>query len=385
MTRQATSSGFPLVRGVQLTKELAVLNWEIQAAQNQLDKSWFDAFLTNAGINAGISSGYSYRGASNYDVILDTTVPSTRKLLLHGNGANGGTVFTDSSAGAKVATAYGNVQTVTGIKKYGSASIQFDGTGDALGYADSADWEVSTSDFQLDGWFRLNAIGIEQDLFFMRASGNHQFIVEVTAANVLKWRVEVAGAAWGTGTALTGTTALTTGVMYYFKLKKVSTTCTLYLSTDGTNLTQEATATGYTGAGPTGAFAVAVGCGVNAGISVDPTVDPFNGWIDDLRFIVGETTSDTVPQAEVDTYTQALVKTITVTMPSAITSIIAFVDTGAATPDLVRFSTDGGSTWTTIPTASIGKIVGVPSGTSCILEVTFTGATELEAWGFAGA
>ena len=53
-------------------------------------------------------------------------------LLMHFDGSNGGTVFTDSSIYNRAVTASGNVNTSTTQKKFGTASAYFDGSGDFL-------------------------------------------------------------------------------------------------------------------------------------------------------------------------------------------------------------------------------------------------------------
>jgi len=53
-------------------------------------------------------------------------------VLLHMEGTNGSTTFTDSSANARTITAYGDAQISTAQAKFGSSSAYFDGTGDRL-------------------------------------------------------------------------------------------------------------------------------------------------------------------------------------------------------------------------------------------------------------
>jgi hypothetical protein len=83
------------------------------------------------------------------------------KLLLHCDGANGSTTFTDASLAAHGnATVAGNIQVSTAQKKFGTGSAAFDGAGDSLQYADSADWTM-TGDYTVDFWFRLNAMPVQ--------------------------------------------------------------------------------------------------------------------------------------------------------------------------------------------------------------------------------
>lgn len=78
------------------------------------------------------------------------------KLLLHGDGADGSTTFTDE-AGHTVER-YGDAQIDTSQYKFASGSIQFDGTGDAIYAEDSDDWNFGTGAFTVDFWVRFNAL-----------------------------------------------------------------------------------------------------------------------------------------------------------------------------------------------------------------------------------
>jgi len=76
---------------------------------------------------------------------------SSVKLLLHCDGSNDGTTFTDSSASSHSVTRSGAV-TKTGVKVFGSASGFFDGSNDDLVLPSSADWAFGTGDFTIEFW-----------------------------------------------------------------------------------------------------------------------------------------------------------------------------------------------------------------------------------------
>ncbi|MDP6925246.1 MAG: hypothetical protein R2568_10385 [Candidatus Scalindua sp.] len=71
-------------------------------------------------------------------------------LLLHMDGANNSTSFTDSSDNTHSVTAYGNAKMSTSPKKFGTASASFDGSGDYLAVPDSADLNFGSGNFTLD-------------------------------------------------------------------------------------------------------------------------------------------------------------------------------------------------------------------------------------------
>lgn len=80
---------------------------------------------------------------------------SYTKLMLHGDGSDASTTITDEIG--KTVTVNGNAQIDTAIKKFGTGSILFDGTGDYLILADSDDWRFGSGDFTIDCWVYLTS------------------------------------------------------------------------------------------------------------------------------------------------------------------------------------------------------------------------------------
>ena len=73
-------------------------------------------------------------------------------LLLHGDGANGSTTIVDSSPTPKTVTAFGDAQISTAQSKFGGSSLAFDGSGDYVGIADSADFTFGSGNFTIEFW-----------------------------------------------------------------------------------------------------------------------------------------------------------------------------------------------------------------------------------------
>lgn len=76
-------------------------------------------------------------------------------LLLHCDGPNTSTTFTDSSPVPKTVTANGNAQISTAQSKFGGASALFDGSGDYL-TSTSNDFLLGTGDHTIEFWFKNN-------------------------------------------------------------------------------------------------------------------------------------------------------------------------------------------------------------------------------------
>ena len=105
--------------------------------------------------------GYVSRdGGTTYTqtpLALDSTITHPTSLLLHMDGSNDGTTFTDSSYWQHVPTVSGAVHTDTAVKKFGTASAQFDGTAgtdEHLDYASSPQFGFGTGDWTIDFWVR---------------------------------------------------------------------------------------------------------------------------------------------------------------------------------------------------------------------------------------
>jgi hypothetical protein len=82
---------------------------------------------------------------------------SSVSLLLHMDGSNGSTTFTDSSSNAFTVTANGDTQISTAQSKFGAASGYFDGTGDYLSVADNAAFDFGSGNFTIEFWLYLTA------------------------------------------------------------------------------------------------------------------------------------------------------------------------------------------------------------------------------------
>jgi len=117
-------------------------------------------------------------------------------LLLHGDGVDESTTFTDSSASAHSITTAGtagDVKIDTAQKKFGTASINnaaVDGTG-RLVSADSADWYIGNagSNFTIDFWVRFNAAPDATTITFIGQTedANNKWVVYRSNSNKLSF------------------------------------------------------------------------------------------------------------------------------------------------------------------------------------------------------
>jgi hypothetical protein len=104
----------------------------------------------------------------HFAIVHDGTVDDANvlavSLLLHGDGANNSTVFTDISKG-KVLTPYGGAKISTTQSKFGGSSMYFDGAGDYIGAPSASDLIFGSGAFTVE-------------LFFYRAGAGDQSYME---------------------------------------------------------------------------------------------------------------------------------------------------------------------------------------------------------------
>jgi hypothetical protein len=120
------------------------------------------------GVAAGAAfSGYvsDVRSLKNVGV-TSVTVPTAPLVPI----ANTQLLLSGTNAGISDATrlnafeTVGNAQVSTAVKKYGSGSMFFDGTGDWLFYPDNPDINFSTGDFTIEGWINFSDTGAQRSI-----------------------------------------------------------------------------------------------------------------------------------------------------------------------------------------------------------------------------
>lgn len=209
-------------------------------------------------------------------------------LLLHCDGADASTTFTDSSGASHAVSANVNAQIDTAQKKFGTASGLFDGSS-YLTSVDSADWDFGTGDFTIDFWVYFNSLGVGHHFINRDYDGSSNgFLLEWSSASggILAWQAGGPGIfnrAWSPAT----------GQWYHIALTRSSGTDRLFV--DGTQLGASASDTtdiNYT----SGLVIGASGTGTR----------PLNGWMDEIRISKGIarwTTDFSVPTSAYQTVT----------------------------------------------------------------------------------
>ena len=98
---------------------------------------------------------YQYAGSSGDPYFSNVSI------LLHGDGTNGSTTFTDSSSNNHTLTVKGDAQISTAQSKFGGSSMYFDGNGDYLTVSDSS-LALGTGEYTIELWvYILSATSLE--------------------------------------------------------------------------------------------------------------------------------------------------------------------------------------------------------------------------------
>lgn len=97
-------------------------------------------------------------------------IANADSLLLHCDGSDASTTFTDDSQHGHTVTAYGDAQVDTAQSKFGGASLLLDGSGDYLQIPHSTEFTFGTGDFTIDLWVRPSTVSGAGGVFSKLAS-----------------------------------------------------------------------------------------------------------------------------------------------------------------------------------------------------------------------
>ena len=159
----------------------------------------------------------------------------------------------------------GNAQISTSVVKYGTGSLYFDGTGDALKAVYTPNFAFSTGDFTIELWLYINSTSGTPIVFDMRENGGSATPVIYLNGSALVYYTNA-------GVRITGGT-LSTGTWYHVAVCRSGTSTKMFL--DGTQIGSTYTdSTNYAGGN------LWLGSYYSGGYDL-------NGYIDDLRITKG--------------------------------------------------------------------------------------------------
>ncbi len=215
---------------------------------------------------SGAASASAYPSTTN----INTTFSSSETSLLL-NFTNAGIL---DNTGKNVLETVGNAQIDTTVKKYGTGSMEFDGSGDRLTNNNfiNPDLIMGTGSFTIEGWLYTTSTANMGLLQISTTAGglqaNNTNNIAVYCNNL------VLGAYYG-GTFRAGTTSISSGTWTHFALVRNGSSINLYVNgTADSGFGTQTDNQNYTG----GYIVVGGYFG---------TSNLFNGYIDDLRITKG--------------------------------------------------------------------------------------------------
>ena len=348
---------------------IAKTNFKIDAytlaKANNMTNLLVDSLNDSTGIDSALSIGYAQRVSPYYDVVVTPGgIDSNAKLVLHANGTNGSTIFSDSSSGAKTVTTNGNAQITTAQSKFGGASGLFDGRGDYLSAPSASGFSFGSDDFTVDFWVRFNSIS-NCTLVNLNDTYYYNLLIWLGSGNVLK-------AADGNGNFLiSGTTVPTTNTWYHIAFVRSGNTQKLYV-----NGASEGTPGSYSGSMGSSTTTNTFGS--------DSSGAALNGWMDEIRISKGVArwTSNFTPPASEYTTPASTATIISTVYPqtSVPTEAIVIADETLGTGTITYYvSRDNGITWTSCAKETVTNISTQPSGTQLRWKAVITGNAALNA------
>lgn len=194
-------------------------------------------------------------------------------FLLHMDGADASTTFTDKSFGGSAHTVFvlGDAQVDTAQSKFGGASLLLDGTGDFLSLDGHADFAFGTDDFTVDFWARRSVIDAQHILYDSRPTSTNGDYLTIFFSSGNKLSVFV-----NSTLVIEGTTNVAANTWYHVAVTRSGTSTRAFLDgvQEGTTFTDN---TSYLN----GADRPRIGArGTDGGTA-------HQGWIDELRVTNG--------------------------------------------------------------------------------------------------
>ena len=303
----------------------------------------FNGWLDELRISKGIA-----RWTSDFTPTTEAyTSDNCTKLLLHFDGSDGSTSFTDSSR-----------------DHFKGKAISFDGSGDYLSIPDSDDWNLGSGAFTIDGWVRFNTIpSTIAQMVFEQRQDNSNVMWLARGGGVWNFYLTIG---FVTQIDFTSTSTVVANTWYHIAIVRSSNTW--YMFQDGVQIgitTNSSTIPNLTGP-------------VEIGRRGDAT-RYLDGWIDELRISkgIGRWTSDfctpTAPYGIEDTTPP----TVSSTSPASNATGVAVDSTISATfSEDMNSSTINTSTFT-LSDSDGNNVSGTVSFGCCDKTATFTPSSNL--------
>jgi hypothetical protein len=200
--------------------------------------------------------------------------------MLHFNGTNGSTTFTDTSPNNFTVTRSGNAAISTAQSQFGGSSVVFDGDSDYLSAGSNNAFAFGTGDFTIELWYRsTEASESDAYFFFCDDTGGLGFGLETVDG---EQRLVIGRRGITADHAVNHTPPQNT--WQHYAVTRQGTTIKLFVG--GSQVLSETNTRNYTVNGP---------C-IIGGIAALPGFS-LNGYMDELRVTKGVARTITLPTA----------------------------------------------------------------------------------------
>ncbi len=325
-------------------------------------------------------TGVATKTNATYDAANDWYVPtssggidSNTIVMLHGDGTDGSTTFTDSALTPNMFTPAADAKIKTDQSVFGGASMRFDGALDRISCPDSAALRLS-GDFTIDFRIRYAGSGGFQTIFDKGYTAAGSFLIQSDQSASPKLQIYL-----GSTLAITESSGASLNTWYHYAIVRSGNTLTMYR--DGVSVGSASMTAGISNTSP-----LAIGAKQSDGSLA------FNGWLDEFRFSAvarwaAPFTPPTAAYAPAFTQNMTLrsVSYAAASVPSTGRIAVQIVETDTITPNtdlIARMSRNGGTTWATgtlsVAQSLIGPkmleatgidLTGMSSGSSMLWEI----------------
>jgi len=256
------------------------------AVAPRVSTSTYDAFgrvLTSTDPMNRVTTYTYYNNSTDFNNPLISSDPDFDKvsLLLHGDGAEGSTIFVDSASSPKTPAVSGGAQISTTQSQYGGGSMKFDGSSSQLAFAHDTTLDLSSGDFTIEASVYINSLAFHNVILQKDQSFGTTFTsytLMVSAAGKLEGHVGTGNSAGYSQWISSAPGLITTGQFYHVAFTRQGAVLRLFVNGA---LVQTAT---QTGTPLDGGKPLVIGTYPGGGGTADGW---FNGYIDDLRITKG--------------------------------------------------------------------------------------------------